>query len=53
MSSTFQIYAPAIGRLQALRQAMLKALDGASTPRLTHPAFWGAFVVVGDGGPAR
>jgi hypothetical protein len=26
-------------------------MDGGSSPHLAHPAAWGPFVVVGDGGP--
>jgi CHAT domain-containing protein len=54
ISSMFEIYAldPAMGRSEALRRAMLKALDGAAAPMRTHPVFWAPFMVVGDGGPA-
>ena len=55
MASTFDIFArdPSIGRAEALRRAMIKALDQAPTTERTHPLFWAPFVVVGDGGPSR
>ncbi len=41
---------PTMTRADALRLAMLSLLDdpGAS-PRQTHPAYWGPFMIVGDG----
>ena len=53
MASLFANYArePAAGRSEALRRAMLDALDHAATPQQTHPLFWAPFALVGDGGP--
>jgi CHAT domain-containing protein len=55
MASTFDIFArdPSIGRAEALRRAMINALDQAPTTERTHPLFWAPFVVVGNGGPSR
>lgn len=39
-----------IGRSEALRRAMMDYLADQSSPRNAHPAFWGAFVVIGDNG---
>jgi CHAT domain-containing protein/tetratricopeptide (TPR) repeat protein len=39
----------ATGRAEAMRQSML-ALIHTGTPQEAHPAFWGPFVVVGEGG---
>lgn len=44
--------APAIGRAEALRRAMLELIDNGA-PHEAHPAYWAPFVVVGDGGPIR
>jgi CHAT domain-containing protein len=38
---------PAKGKAEALRQAMLKVMND---PKTSHPAFWAAFALVGDGG---
>jgi CHAT domain-containing protein len=55
MASTFDIFArdPSIGRAEALRRAMVQALDQAPIIERAHPLFWVPFVVVGDGGPSR
>ena len=49
---------PAIGsplprsvRLEALRSASLDFLDRVKSDRLTHPFYWGGFVVVGKDSP--
>lgn len=39
---------PGMGRAEALRRAMLALIDGGG--RMAHPANWGPFVVVGEGG---
>ena len=45
---------PGIGRAQALRRAMLAVLDDpAATPAMLHPAWWGPFMIAGEGGAAR
>jgi CHAT domain-containing protein len=41
---------PAIGRAEALRQAMLKLMKDQSNPDYAHPFFWAPFVIVGEGG---
>jgi CHAT domain-containing protein len=41
---------PKIGRAEALRRAMIDHMDDASGPYNAHPAFWGPFMVVGEGG---
>ena len=43
---------PAIGRGEALRQAMLALIDQGE-PQQAHPAYWAPFVVVGEGGAGR
>ncbi len=55
MEATFDIFArdPALGRSEALRRAMMRALDNALSSERTHPLFWAPFMVVGDGGPLR
>jgi CHAT domain-containing protein len=40
---------PAIGRAEALRQAMLGYLNDASNPTNAYPAFWGPFALIGEG----
>jgi CHAT domain-containing protein/DNA-binding SARP family transcriptional activator len=40
---------PAIGRAEALRQAMLGYLNDTSNPVNAYPAFWGPFVLIGEG----
>jgi CHAT domain-containing protein/Tfp pilus assembly protein PilF len=40
---------PALGRAEALRQAMLAYLNDASSPRNAYPALWGPFALVGEG----
>jgi CHAT domain-containing protein len=42
---------PGLRRSEGLRRAMVAMMDGGSPPHLAHPAAWGPFVVVGDGGP--
>jgi len=39
----------ALGRAEALRRAMLAMIEKGD-PRQAHPAYWAAFVVVGEGG---
>ena len=39
----------AMGRAEALRHAMLTMIDQGE-PYETHPAYWGPFVVMGEGG---
>jgi CHAT domain-containing protein len=41
---------PSIGRAEALRRAMLAYLDDAKEEKLTNPAYWGPFSMVGEGG---
>ena len=38
-----------IGRAEALRRAMIDHLEDTSGPHNAHPAFWGPFMVVGEG----
>jgi CHAT domain-containing protein/Tfp pilus assembly protein PilF len=40
---------PKIGRAEALRRAMIDHMDDMSGPYSPHPAFWGPFMVVGEG----
>jgi CHAT domain-containing protein/tetratricopeptide (TPR) repeat protein len=40
---------PAIGRAEALRQAMLGYLNDTSSPVNAYPAFWGPFALIGEG----
>ena len=43
--------APALGRAQALRRAMLAILDDpTATARERHPSYWAPFMIVGEGG---
>ena len=41
---------PTIGRAEALRRAMLAAIEDAIDPWNAYPGFWGSFFVVGEGG---
>ena len=42
---------PAIGRAEALRRSMLAILDDPeSDASMLHPAYWGPFIIAGDGG---
>ncbi len=55
-TATFDALAadPGIGRAEALRRAMLGVLDDpAATPEMLHPAWWGPFMVAGEGGRGR
>jgi tetratricopeptide (TPR) repeat protein len=40
---------PAIGRAEALRQAMLDYLNDTSDPVNAYPALWGPFALIGEG----
>jgi len=40
---------PAIGRAEALRQAMLEYMRDAGQPDAAHPAFWAPFSIIGEG----
>lgn len=40
---------PQLGKAEALRQSITAMLDDDSTDYLQHPAFWGPFILVGDG----
>lgn len=40
---------PSLNRAEALREAMLTLIDHPSDPQESFPAFWAAFVLVGDG----
>jgi CHAT domain-containing protein len=50
-TSTFEILKsdPKLGRADALRRAMLGYLNDHSSPKNAYPAFWGPFVIVGEG----
>jgi CHAT domain-containing protein len=39
---------PALGRAEALRQAMLSVLNDSSRPYFAHPIAWAPFVLVGE-----
>lgn len=41
---------PELGRAGAMRAAMLAFLENPTAAEATHPAYWGPFVVVGEGG---
>jgi tetratricopeptide (TPR) repeat protein len=41
---------PGLGRAEALRRSMLAYMNDTSDPLNAHPAFWGPFAVVGEGG---
>ena len=43
---------PGAGRAEALRRSMVNMIDRGK-PELAHPAFWGPFIVVGEGGQGR
>jgi CHAT domain-containing protein len=51
-TSTFEILKsnPKLGRAEALRQTMLGFLNDRSSPQNAHPAIWGPFAVIGEGG---
>lgn len=42
---------PSLGRAEAMRRAMASLIAGGG--RLSHPANWAPFVVVGKGGAGR
>jgi CHAT domain-containing protein len=44
---------PQIGRAEALRRAQLAMLDPDNPPEFSHPMFWAAFIVAGEGGSGR
>ena len=50
-TATFNILKerPELGRAEGLRRAMLAYLEKPDAPAKIYPAFWGAFVVVGEG----
>jgi CHAT domain-containing protein len=58
-TSAFRILekAPAIGRAEAFRRAMLAMVDGAdksdNPTYQAHPLYWAPFVVVGEGGSGK
>jgi CHAT domain-containing protein len=45
---TFMAADPRVGRAEALRRSM-RALIESGVPHAAHPAYWAAFVVVGEG----
>ncbi len=49
MTSLFRSYAraPQLGKAEALRRARIRLMQD---PERAHPVFWGAFVLIGDGG---
>jgi CHAT domain-containing protein len=44
---------PAVGRSEALRRAMLAAIDDGKDPWDAYPDFWAPFSVVGEGGGGK
>lgn len=54
-TSTFDLMKkdPAVGRAEALRQAMLAFLNDESSPDNANPALWGPFAIIGEGAARR
>lgn len=51
MTDTFRIHAAdaSVGKLEALRKAMMGMIEDEENPEFAHPTFWAPFMVVGEG----